>query len=602
MPEVVVEGLGYDDARALLESVVAGPLDDRVRDRIIAETAGNPLALLELPRGRNPTELAGGFGLPGATPPVAHIEQSFARRLEQMPASSRQLLLAAAADPTGDATLLLRAADRLGLNVDDGAPGAEELMTVHDRVYFRHPLVRSAVYRVASAADRRRVHVALADSISPREDADRRAWHRAQAAAAPDEAVAAELEASADRARARGGLAAAAAFLERAVALTPDPKRRAQRALAAARVAHAAGGADAASPLLRAARVGPLDKLESAQRQLLEAEIAYGFRRGGDAPALLVAAARRLEPLDAELARTAYFEAVWAACVAMHLASPSGLVDVALAVRDAPPAAGAPSPEDLMLDGIAMRFVDGCGAGAPTLRRALREFRNTESEGLFDIAWVWLAVELWDADAWFELGTRLVQVAREAGALTVLPVALHTLASWHLHAGDLALAETLLAEADSILAATGDAPMIHARIRLAALQGADAQRLITASIRAATPRGEGMLVPPRRGGGGDVLRRARPSRRCAGMGAARVRAQPPRVLQNGAPGARGGSGSLRPARPGAPRRRSALRAHPGERHALGAGHRGALPCADQLRTPTPTRCTGRRSLCWTDLA
>jgi DNA-binding CsgD family transcriptional regulator/DNA replicative helicase MCM subunit Mcm2 (Cdc46/Mcm family) len=454
MPEVVVEGLGYEDARALLESAVAGPLDERVRDRIIAETAGNPLALLELPRGRNPTELAGGFGLPGATAPAARIEQSFARRLERMPASTRQLLLVAAADPTGDATLLLRTADRLGLNIEEDALGAEELMTVHDRVHFRHPLVRSSVYRVASAADRRRVHAALADSISPGEDADRRAWHRAHAAAAPDEAVAAELEASADRARARGGLAAAAAFLERAMALTPDPKRRAQRALAAARVAHAAGGADAASPLLRAARVGPLDKLESAQRELLEAEIAFGFRRGGDAPALLVAAARRLEPLDAGLARTAYFEAVWAACVAMHLASPSGLVDVALAIRDAPPAAGAPSPEDLMLDGIALRF----------------------------------------ADAWFELGTRLVQAAREAGALTVLPVALHTLASWHLHAGDLALAETLLAEADSILAATGAAPMIHARMRLAALRGAGAQRLITASIRAATPRGEGMLV------------------------------------------------------------------------------------------------------------
>ncbi len=494
MPEVVVAGLGYEDARALLESVVAGPLDDRVRDRIIAETAGNPLALLELPRGRNPTELAGGFGLPGATAPAARIEQSFARRLAQMPAATRQLLLVAAADPTGDATLLLRAADRLGLKVEEDALGAEALMTVRDRVHFRHPLVRSAVYRVASAADRRRVHAALADSMSPGEDADRRAWHRAQAAAAPDEAVAAELEASADRARARGGLAAAAAFLQRAMTLTPDPKRRAQRALAAARVAHAAGGADAAWPLLRAARVGPLDKLESAQRELLEAEIAFGFRRGGDAPALLVAAARRLAPLDAGLARTAYFEAVWAACVALHLASPRGLVDVALAVRDAPPATGAPSPEDLLLDGIALRFVDGCGAGAPTLRRALGEFRRTQTEGMFDIAWVWLAVELWDADAWFELGTRLVQAARAAGALTVLPVALHTLASWHLHAGDLALADTLVAEADSILAATGDAPMIHARMRLAALRGADAQPLVTASIRAATPRGEGMLV------------------------------------------------------------------------------------------------------------
>jgi DNA-binding CsgD family transcriptional regulator/tetratricopeptide (TPR) repeat protein len=494
VPEVVVEGLGYDDACALLESVIAGPLDDRVRDRIIAETAGNPLAVLELPRGRNPAGLAGGFGLPGATPLAAHIEQSFARRLEQMPTVTQQLLLVAAADPTGDATLLLRAADHLGLTVDEDALGAEELITVDDRVWFRQPLVRSAIYRVASAADRRRVHAALADSISPGEDADRRAWHRSHAAAAPDEVVAAELEASAGCAHARGGLAAAAAFLERAVALTPDPRRRAQRALAAARVAHEAGGADAASPLLRAARVGLLDKLERARRQLLEAEIAFGSRRSGDAASLLVAAARHLEPLDAGLARTAYLEAVWAACTAMDLASPSGQVDVSVAVRKAPLAAGAPSPEDLMLDGMATRFVDGCGAGAPTLRRALREFRNTETEGLFDIAWVWLAVELWDAEAWFELGTRQVRAARDAGALAVLPVALHTLASWHLLAGDLALAEMLLTEADSILATTGDSPMIPARLRLAALRGADAQRLITASIREATQRGDGVLL------------------------------------------------------------------------------------------------------------
>jgi len=494
LPELVVEGLGYDDARALLESVIAGPLDDRIRDRIIAETAGNPLALIELPRGRDPAKLAGGFGLPDSTPLSARIEQTFARRVERMPATTQRLLLIAAAEPIGDPGLLFEAADRMGLNGHDGMLDAEELITVDESVRFRHPLVRSAVYRLASAADRRKVHAALAASIAPGDDDDRRAWHRAHAAAGPDETVAAELEASAGRAQARGGLAAAAAFLQRAVALTPDPKRRAQRALEAARTAHAAGAADGASALLTAARRGPLDQLEDAQCQLLEAQIAFSSRRGGDAASLLVAAAQRLGPLDTAMARAAYLEAIWAACFALHLASPSGPHEVALAARAAPPASGSPSPYDLMLEGLATRFVDGCRAAARTLHRALSEFSRTEADPLAETPWAALAVDLWDADAWFELGTRHVQAARKAGALTVLPLALHTLAGWHVLAGDLVLAESLIAEADSITAATGAAPMSHARLRLSALRGGDAQALITASIRDATERGEGILV------------------------------------------------------------------------------------------------------------
>ncbi len=496
LPELVVEGLDYDDARALLESVIAGPLDDRIRDRIIAETAGNPLALLELPRGRNPTELAGGFGLSDPPPLPARIEETFASRVERMPAATQQVLLIAAAEPIGDPALLFEAAERMDLNGHEALADAEDLITVDNRVRFRHPLVRSSVYRLASAAERRRVHAALAESIAPGDDEDRRAWHRAHAAAGPDEAVAGELEASAGRAQARGGLAAAAAFLERAVALTPDPERRAQRALAAARAAHAAGAADAASTLVRAARRGPLDELEDAQGQLLEAQIAFSSRRGGDAASLLAAAAGRLAPLEPGMSRAAHLEAIWAACFAMHLASPSGPLEVSAAARACPPATGAPTPYDLMLDGLATRFVDGFPAGAPTLQRALSEFSRTETEGLADMAmaWVWLAVELWDADAWFELGTRQVQAARDAGALTVLPLALHTIAEWHSRAGELAVADTLLAEADSIMAATGDAPMSHARLRLAALQGSDAEALITASIQDGTERGEGVLV------------------------------------------------------------------------------------------------------------
>ena len=411
-----------------------------------------------------------------------------------MPAGTQQLLLIAAAEPIGDPALVFEAADRMGLNGHVALADAEELITVDDRVRFRHPLVRSTVYRLASAADRRRAHAALAEAIAPGDDEDRRAWHRAHAAAGPDETVAAELDASAGRAQARGGLAAGAAFLERAVVLTPDPERRAQRALAAARAAHTAGAADAASALVAAARRGPLEELEDAQGQLLEAQIAFSSRRGRDAPSLLAAAAQRLEPLDPGMCRTAYLEAIWAACFALHLANPSGPLEVSAAARAAPAATGPPGPYDLMLEGLATRFVDGFPAGAPTLQRALSEFRRTETEGVFDTAWVWLAVELWDADAWLELGTRHMQAARAAGALTVLPLALHAIASWHMLAGDLALADTLLAEADSILAATGDAPMSHARLRLAALRGGDAHALITASIRDATERGEGFLV------------------------------------------------------------------------------------------------------------
>jgi DNA-binding CsgD family transcriptional regulator len=494
LPELVVEGLGEDDARALLESVIAGPLDERVRDRLVAETGGNPLALLELPRGKTPAEIAGGFALPGPGPLPARIERSFLQRIERMPAHTQLLLLIAAAEPLGDPALLRRAAGRLGVDVASALAGAEDLITVDASVHFRHPLIRSAVYGVAPAALRRAVHAALADSIPPGIDPDRRAWHRAHASSGPDEAVAAELEASAGRAQARGGLAAAAAFLERAAALTPDAQRRAQRSLAAAQAAHLAGAPDAALTLLNIAQQGPLGELEDARRQLLQAEIAFSSRRGRRAAARFEAAARRLEPLDPALSRVGHREAIWAAAFAGHLASPAGLLDVALVARAAPAAPEPRSPADLMLEGLASRFVDGFRAGAPTLQRALGEFRRGAPDGITDLPWVWLAVDLWDADAWFELGARQVRAARDAGALTVLPLALHTIVGWHVLAGEFTIAETLLAEADSIMAATGDALMTHGRLGLASLRGGDPEELITASIEDGTERGEGILV------------------------------------------------------------------------------------------------------------
>jgi DNA-binding CsgD family transcriptional regulator len=348
---------------------------------------------------------------------------------------------------------------------------------------------------------RRQVHAALAESIGQDVDPDRRAWHRAHAAAGPDEMVAAQLEASAERAQARGGLAAAAAFLDRAVALTPDPARRARRALAAAQAAHASGSADAALALLATAQDGPLDELEDARRQLLAAQIAFTTRRGREAASALVAAARRVESLDRTLARATYLEAIWAASFSSWAASFSsqlgagnGQVEIWAAARAAPSMSEPRSPADLMLDGLASRFADGYRAGAPTLQRALSAFRREGSHGLGGMPWVWLALDLWDADAWLELGERQVRTSRDAGALTVLPLALHTVAARHLLAGELELAGTLIREADSIISATGHVPLIHAGLGLAALQGGPGRAFITSTIRDGTERGGGILV------------------------------------------------------------------------------------------------------------
>src|SRR5580693_3285320 len=247
LPELVVEGLAEDDARALLESVLPGPLDERVRDRVIAETRGNPLALLELPRGLTPGQLMGGFGVGSAVPLDGRIEESFARQLEALPAQTRRLVQLAAADPTGDPVLVWRAAGRLAIGAGAAGPASETgLAEFGARVLFRHPLVRSAAYRSASVQTRQELHGALAEATDPEVDPERRAWHRAQAAPGPDEEVAAELEQCAGRAQRRGGLAAAAVFLERSAGLTLDPARRAQRALAAAQAKYRAGALDAA--------------------------------------------------------------------------------------------------------------------------------------------------------------------------------------------------------------------------------------------------------------------------------------------------------------------------------------------------------------------
>jgi DNA-binding CsgD family transcriptional regulator len=505
LPELTVAGLAEDDARALLASALAGPLDARVRDQIVAEAAGNPLALLELPRGMTHTELAGGFGLPFARSLTGRIEDSFQRRLDALPERARQLLLLAAADPSGDLALMRRAADRLGLPVKATAISAAEagLAEFGTRVRFRHPLVRSVAYRSAPLAERQRVHRVLAEAIDPDADPDRRAWHRAQAADEPDEEIAVELERSAGRAQARGGLAAAAAFLERAVLLTADPGRRAERTVTAAEATLQAGAFGRALELLVAAEAGgsgPLDELQGARVDLLRGQIAFASGLGSDAPPLLLKAAARLEPLDPDLARETYLNAWGAALFAGHLAAAGDLLEVSRAARNVYPAADPPRSIDLLLEGLALAVTDSRAAAAPVLRQAVAALAGVNAPVDQRLRWEWLASAaahyLWDMDGSVAIGARAVQVAREAGALDQLPIHLqaHAIAlTWR---GDFRAAAALIEEARLVADATGTRMAPMATIFLAALRGRESEAvpLIETTLAAATAGGQGLAV------------------------------------------------------------------------------------------------------------
>jgi DNA-binding CsgD family transcriptional regulator len=499
LPELRLTGLAETDSRGLLDSVWHGRLDEQVRDRLIAESHGNPLALLELPRGLSPAELAGGFGLPEVAPVADRLKQSFLRRLEPLPDESRRLLLLAAAEPVGDTALLWRAADGLGLGTNAAASAQTAgLIDLGPLVRFRHPLVRSAVYQAAPVVDRQEVHRALAEATDPEADPDRRAWHRAYAASSPDESVADELEHSAGRAHARGGVAAAAAFLERSAELTPDSARRGRRALAAAQAKFESGAPEAAQELLTAATACPLDELQLAQLARLRAQIVFALRRGSDAPPLLLEAAKQLAPLDAHLAREAYLEALGAAIFAGRLNVNVSPGDVAVAARDTPANRQPPRPTDVLLDGLATRYTKGYVAGVEPLRRALRAFGDGNEGGADDLRrWFWLpwmvAGDLWDDETWHELATRAVRLGRESGALIGLPLALTYQAAVHIHSGEFAAASALTEEAHAIIAATGNAPVGYWSLLLASWRGLESKASEDASrgLENATERGEG---------------------------------------------------------------------------------------------------------------
>ena len=499
-PQLRVEPLGRRDARALLESALAARLDESVLDRIVAEAGGNPLALLELPRGLTPAQLAGGFGLPAALPLSTGIEQSFARRLERLPRDARRLMLLAAAEPVGDPALLWRAAQQLGIpETAARALEAEGLLTLDAAVVFRHPLVRSAVYGAAEPNERREAHRALADATDPQVDPDRRAWHRAQAASAPDEELAGELELSAGRAQARGGLAAAAAFLEGAVTLTREPSRRARRALAAAQTKFQAGELDDALSLLAMAETGTLSDLERARVALLRAQTAFVATRGSNAPPLLLEAARRLATLDPTLARETYLDALSAAMFAGRFAGPGGSArEVAQAASAAPPP-HAPRGSDLLLDALATLFSDTYESAVPILRRAQAAF-STDESAIEQLRWLWLAtiasVQLWDDTGWETLSERHVRLARRTGALSDLPLALTQRVYMHLLAGELTAAASLVDEIEATTDAIGGTLAPYGKVGLAALRGhqAEAVDLIGRTRTEVTRRGEGIGV------------------------------------------------------------------------------------------------------------
>jgi DNA-binding CsgD family transcriptional regulator len=500
LPGLVVEGLLAADARALLDAALLGPLDSRVRDRVVAETRGNPLALLELPRGLTPQELAGGFGFLDAVQLSGGIEggieTSFRRRIDALPEETRRLLLVAAAEPVGDPALVWRAAARLGIDAEAAEPAVEAgLVEFAGRVQFRHPLVRSVIYASASSVQKRQVHGALAEVTDAQQDPDRRAWHRAHAVAGPDEDVAAELERSAARAQARGGLAAAAAFLGRATMLTVDPTQRAERALAAASAHVQAGAFDAAREMISIAEAQSLNDFQDARIDVIQAELVFVESRGGEAPALLLKAAQRLESIDIDLCRATYLRALLPGIAFGQLALGGEVQEVARAAAAAPRPRRVRAP-DLFLDGLAALCNNGYDAGVPILRRALDVF-GTDLSPEEELRWhllAWLVANfLWEDHRLKPLTDRYVALARGLGALSELPLALTSKVTMLAYAGELTEASAMAGELQAAQEATGIHLPPYAALLVAARRGrhGEAAALFEATTREVRERGEG---------------------------------------------------------------------------------------------------------------
>ncbi|MGI5230644.1 ATP-binding protein [Actinoallomurus sp. CA-142502] len=454
LPELSLTGLGKEDALALLTSRLRTPLDERVRDQIIAEARGNPLALLELPRSVGTAELAGGFGLPNALPVPARIEAGYRERLATLPEDTRRLLLLAAAEPLGDPVLLWRAAEEMDIPSEAADPAAAAgLLDIGVRVRFRHPLVRSAIYRAAAPEDRRTAHRVLAGITDPLVDPDRRAWHRGQSVLLPDEGIAAELERAAERASARGGIAAAAGFLERATVLTPDPARRAERAFEAADRKHWAGDNEAAAGLLATAKAGPNDERQQVLIELLAARMSIGAGPGTKDPTAALDGAQRLKAYDRERAHGVFTAGFVTAMRAGRLGRPGLLADTArqLATTLEEPSGEYPKLRNLLLRALISRETEGYAKAVPSLREAVGAYLSASEQGDHYLHWATLAaataMDLWQHDDWRTLCERQVLLIHRTGTLLALPSALHYLAYAHILAGEFQDAEALVAQA-----------------------------------------------------------------------------------------------------------------------------------------------------------
>ncbi|CAN5642873.1 LuxR family transcriptional regulator [soil metagenome] len=515
LPALTVEGLSDADARHLLDSVIVGRRDDRVFDRILAETRGNPLALIEVPRNISAAELVGGFTTSAARPSAGHVVDGYVRRIRALPRPTQLLVLAAAAEPVGDSALFLRTSTELGIPVDALAPAEDDgLLEFGPRLRFHHPLVRSAAYRAADLADRREVHRALADATDPAMDPDRRAWHAAHAASGPDDTVAAALEASAARAQERGGLAAAATFLERAATLTADPTRRASRALTAARAKREAAAPHRAFELLTIAELGPLTALQRAEATRMRAAIQFTLARVGetDAPPLstsaaqLRSAAEQLEPLDHQLARDTYLEVFGTAMYAGRIAEVDAMRQAATATAAA--MAGATPldrPADLLLQGLSDHVLRGTGHAAIGAALQLWLAQSPPQQGQQTVRWMapttpvlqeTAASEIWDDVLYHQIATSTAQNARQSGSLYSLPFALEFLAGSHLHAGEFSTAQSLLDEALAISQAVGHVPVKYHVLMLLAWRGDPDTTLpaLDSARKAGTAHGEGRLL------------------------------------------------------------------------------------------------------------
>jgi hypothetical protein len=492
-PELVVDGLADADAQTLLSTVLRAPLDERVRDRIVAEARGNPLALVEWPRGLTPAELAGGFGLPAALPMSSKIEENYRRRITKLPARTQRFLTVAAAEPTGDPVVVWRAATNLGVAADDAVPAIEAgLVEIGIRVSFRHPLARSAAYAGTALADRQAAHRELAQVTDPYLDPDRRAWHGALGSPGPDEQIADALEQSADRARARGGLAAAAALLERSVALTLDLPRRHARILAAAAAHLESGSFQRCASLLTAAEATNLDDMGQAQVDLLRARQAVFGGAIREAPDLLLRAAKRFEPLDVGRAAETYLAAQAAVSVAGTSARGVTTRDVARAALRCPMPT-VRTTREWLVTGLAQVVMDGPAAAAPALRQALNLAPDSAVAG-HAIHWLGYqagaALALWDISNAHKLASLHVDRTRQLGALTMLPVALNTLAHIFVLQGDLGAAATSLGEAQPIVEATGSSILPHGGAILAGWRGdADALGMLSELVERAGTEG-----------------------------------------------------------------------------------------------------------------